>query len=118
MFHFKSIVAAGVTALALSACVDTSTATNVTAVSAKRNVVITNATGRTIWRFDGSRVSTSSWEEDILGSSVLSNGSSVNINFDDGTGACMFDMRAEFRDGSAKVINNVNVCRVSQVTFR
>lgn len=118
LFHFKSFVAAGATALALSACVDTSTATTVSSAALNRNVVISNATGQTIWRFYGSRVSTSSWEEDILGSRVLSNGSSININFDDGTGACNFDMKAEFRDGSSVVKPNVNVCAVSQVTFR
>lgn len=117
MFHFKSIVAAGAAALALSACVETGGATNANA-SYNRNVIITNATGQTIWRFYGSRTSTSSWEEDILGSSTLPNGDSININFDDGTGACMFDMKAEFRDGSAKILNNVDVCSVTRVTFR
>ncbi|WP_199910681.1 hypothetical protein [Loktanella sp. Alg231-35] len=117
MFHFKSFIAAGVAAAALSACVET---TNVSSsgASANRWVTIQNATGRTIWRLYGSRTSTSSWEEDILGSTVLSNGSSVNINFDDGTGACMFDMKAEFRDGGGQVLNNVNVCSVASVTFR
>ncbi|SFS06983.1 hypothetical protein [Yoonia litorea] len=118
MFHFKSILAAGAAAVALSACVDTSTATPVSAVAADRNVIITNATGRTIWRFYGSRVTTSSWEEDILGSSILPNGDSVNINFDDGTGSCNFDMKAEFRDGTSIVQPNINVCTVSRVTFR
>jgi hypothetical protein len=96
---------------------DTGGATT-TSSGLNRNVVITNATGQTIWRFYGSRVSTSSWEEDILGSSVLQNGGSVNIDFNDGTGACMFDMKAEFRDGSAKILNNVNVCTTTRVTFR
>ena len=118
MFHFKSIAAAGATILALSACVDTTTASSSGSVTADRRVVISNATGQTIWRFYGSRTSTSSWEEDILGSNVLQNGSSVNINFDDGTGACMFDLKAEFRDGSSRVEPGVNVCAVSQVTFR
>ena len=118
MFHFKSIMAAGATALALSACVDTTTASSTTSFQANRNVIINNATGRTIWRFYGSRTSTSSWEEDILGSTVLSNGSSVSIDFDDGTGACMFDMKAEFRDGSSIVQPNVNVCTATSVTFR
>lgn len=117
MFHFKSIVAAGATALALSACVETGGATT-TSSGLNRNVIITNATGQTIWRFYGSRVTTNSWEEDILGSSILSNGDSININFDDGTGSCMFDMKAEFRDGSSKILNNVNVCSVTRVTFR
>ena len=118
MFHFKSLAAAAAAVVALSACVDQTTATNVSAVSANRNVIITNGTGQTIWRFYGSRVTTSSWEEDILGSSVLPAGNSININFDDGTGSCLFDMRAEFRDGSAKILNNVNVCTTSRVTFR
>ena len=117
MFHFKSLVAAGAAALALSACMDTSTSTSASGAF-DRNVIITNGTGRTIWRFYGSRVTTSSWEEDILGSSILPAGDSININFDDGTGSCMFDMKAEFRDGSAKIINNVNVCSVTRVTFR
>ena len=118
MFQFKSIVAAGATALALSACVDTTSTSSSNGIIADRRVVISNATGRTIWRFYGSRSSTSSWEEDILGSRVLSNGTSININFDDGTGACIFDMKAEFRDGSSLVQPGVNVCSVTQVTFR
>ncbi|MEL6684332.1 MAG: hypothetical protein AAFN63_05180 [Pseudomonadota bacterium] len=118
MFQFKSIAAAGVTMLALSACVDTSTATPTSAVVADRRVVIANATGQTIWRFYGSRTTTSSWEEDILGSDVLPSGSSIRIDFDDGTGACMFDLKAEFRDGSSRVESGVDVCSVSQVTFR
>ncbi len=118
MFHFKSFIAAGTVALAMSACMDTTTASSSNGVVANRNVVIANATGRTIWRFYGSRASTSSWEEDILGSRVLSSGSSVNIDFDDGTGACIFDMKAEFRDGTSIVQSGVNVCSVSRVTFR
>ena len=118
MFHFKTLAAAAAAAIALSACVETSTASNVTSVSANRNVIITNGTGRTIWRFYGSRTTTSSWEEDILGSTVLAAGESININFDDGTGSCLFDFKAEFRDGSAKILNNVNVCTTSRVTFR
>ena len=118
MFHFKSIIAISAVVIAMSACMDTTNASSSNAAVANRNVVISNATGRTIWRFYGSRVSTSSWEEDILGSRVLSNGDSVSIDFDDGTGACVFDMKAEFRDGSSIVQSDVNVCTVSRVTFR
>lgn len=117
MTFFRTIVTAGVAAVALSACMET---TNISSSNASANRVVTiqNATGQTIWRFYGSRASTSSWEEDILGSNVLSNGSASNIDFDDGTGACIFDMKAEFRDGSSKVLSDVNVCTVSSVTFR
>lgn len=117
MFHFKSIITAGVVATSLTACMETTDATSASA-SANRWVTIQNATGQTIWRLYGSRVSTTSWEEDILGSDILSNGASVNINFDDGTGSCLFDMKAELRDGGSRVLNNVNVCTASSVTFR
>lgn len=118
MFHFRSIAAAGICAVGLSACMDSSGADTGGSVQANRNVVIENATGQTIWRFYGSRTSTSSWEEDILGTTVLSSGSAVTIDFDDGTGACMFDLKAEFRNGGSIVESNVNVCTVSRVVFR
>ncbi|MDO6588698.1 MULTISPECIES: hypothetical protein [Rhodobacterales] len=113
-FHFKSLALAATVALGASGCVETSTASS----GMNRNVLIVNNTGGTIWRFYGSRTSTNSWEEDILGSSILASGSSVNIDFNDGTGSCMFDLKAEFRDGSSVVRNNVNVCQVSTVTFK
>lgn len=116
MFHFKSLAAAAAAAVALSGCVDGSDMGG--GSSLDRRVIIQNATGETIWRFYGSRTSTSSWEEDILGSTILSNGDSILIDFDDGTGSCMFDMKAEFRDGRSIVQPNVNVCSVSSVTFR
>ena len=117
-FQFKTIAAVAAASLTLAACTDTTTSGGNVTSGLNRNVVIANATGQTIWRFYGSRTSTNSWEEDILGSNVLSAGNSLNIDFDDGTGACVFDMKAEFRDGSSIVRNNVNVCTAASVTFR
>ena len=114
MFSFRTAAFAGAAAIALAACVeDTSSGY----VSADRRVDIVNQTGQTIYRFYGSRVSTSSWEEDILGSNVLPNGSRVNIDFDDGTGSCLFDMKAELIDGSEIIRSGVNVCTALAVTF-
>jgi len=115
-FHFKTLMAAAIVGVGVSGCVETSGGGAVS-VGQNRNVLIVNNTGQTIWRFYGSRVSTNSWEEDILGSSVFPAGNSRLIDFDDGTGACMFDMKAEYRNGGSNVINNVNVCTVSSVTF-
>lgn len=117
-FHFKSLAATAVLGLSLAGCVDDSASNGTSTVSLNRNVLIVNQTGQTIWRFYGSRITTNSWEEDILGSTVLSNGESINIDFDDGTGSCVFDMKAEFRDGSSIVQNEVNVCTAAAVTFR
>ena len=114
-FHFKSLALAAIAATTLAACEPTTTTTAV--IAANKNVQIQNNTGRTIWRFYGSPVNVNSWEEDILGSNVLPAGNRVNINFADGRTICNYDMRAEFQDGTAIVKRNINVCRVSAVSF-
>lgn len=88
-----------------------------TADAQDRRVRIVNETGYTMVRFYGSRCSTNDWEEDILGTDTLSHGNSVRINFDDGTGSCCFDFRAEFNDGDVLTRNNVNVCEIGTFTY-
>lgn len=104
----------GLCAIGLSACVDTGT--TYTAVGVDRTVTVVNYSGSTITRFYGSNSGRSSWEEDILGNGVIPPGGSVNINFNDGSGACAFDFKAVFADGSSAVETGVDVCRVSVVT--
>lgn len=85
--------------------------------AADRKVTIINDTGYDIVEFYGSQVDAQTWEEDILGSDVLSAGSSVDINFDDGTGYCMFDFRAVFEDGDELVRKGINVCEVGSYRY-
>lgn len=115
---FKSILTATAFMVTMAGCVDATNTGTTSSVAPNRNVLIVNQTGRPIWRFYGSNVGTNSWEEDILGADVLASGGSVNINFDDRTGHCNFDLKAEFQDGRSIVQNNVNVCTASAVTFR
>jgi hypothetical protein len=103
----------GFGALALTACVETTTTTT----SADRRVTIVNNTNVSIREFYGSNAGASTWQEDILGRDVLAPNSSVNINFDDGTGYCTFDFKAVFSDGSSLINSNVDVCTTSTVTF-
>lgn len=110
--RFGMMIGALAVSAGLAACTDVSTGGGYVSDGYNRNVLIVNQTGRTIWRFYGSNVGTSSWEEDILGSSVLSSGQSVNIDFTDGTGHCNFDFRIEFQDGSYVEDYNINVCAV------
>ncbi|AXX99143.1 hypothetical protein [Profundibacter amoris] len=92
--------------------------TSATTVSAlDRRVRIVNETGYTIVRFYGSNKGSDSWEEDILGSDVLPSGSSVNINFDDGSGYCKFDFKAVFDDGDVLVKKNINICKIGTFTY-
>ncbi|MEE9388790.1 MAG: hypothetical protein V3U96_09265 [Paracoccaceae bacterium] len=109
MKHFAFVAA---TAVFLGGCVETTT----TASSANRIVKIGNTTGVTMTRFFASNTSRSSWEEDILGANVLSSGRSVNVDIDDGTDSCLYDLKAVFADGDVVVQNDFNVCTQSTWT--
>lgn len=100
-------------ALALSLSLTTA----LPALALDRRVTIINNTGYTIVRFYGSNTGSKSWEEDILGEDVLPSGSSVVINFDDATGYCMFDFRAEFEDGDVLERAGVNICEIATFTY-
>jgi hypothetical protein len=103
----------GLAALTLAGCEETTTTTS----SADRHVTIVNNTRMSMTRFYGSNAGANTWEEDILGADVLPSGSSVRINFDDGTGYCTFDFKAVFANGSSSVQSNVDVCTTAAVTF-
>ncbi len=113
----RNILTAGLalSVLALAGCVDTGT-TYYTSGGANRHVAVTNASYTAITHFYGSNVGSSSWEEDILGDSVIPVGSTVDINFDDGTGACLFDFKAVFADGTSVIEQGIDVCTTSAVT--
>jgi hypothetical protein len=87
------------------------------AMAVDRKVTIVNNSGYTISYFYGSNVGTTFWEEDLLASDVLSNGASVDVNFDDTTGYCRFDFRAIFDDGTEIVRKDVNVCEIKTFTI-
>jgi len=82
-----------------------------------RRVRIHNQTGWTMLRFYASDSRKSDWEEDILGDSVLNNGRSVTINIDDGSGACVYDFRAEFTNGQVLTRMNINVCQIADYYY-
>ncbi|MGR3343788.1 MAG: hypothetical protein ACU0DI_11270 [Paracoccaceae bacterium] len=92
-------------------------ATALPASALDRRVVIVNNTDHTIVRFYGSNKGTTSWQEDILGSHVLGPYSSVNINFDDGTGYCKFDFKAVFDYGEELIKKNINICEIGTFTY-
>lgn len=82
-----------------------------------RHVTIKNRTGWTMVRFYASDSRSDDWEEDILGSDVLESGQDVRINIDDGSGACIYDFKAEFTNGEELTRSRINVCEVSEYTY-
>lgn len=87
------------------------------ALAADRRVVVSNRSDMTVTRLYGSNVNTNRWEEDILGSDVLPPGRSVIVDFDDGTGACLFDIKVVFSDGHSVRRDDVNVCSESNLVI-
>ncbi len=82
-----------------------------------RRVRIHNNTGWVMLRFYASNTSRDDWEEDILGDDVLANNASIVMNIDDGTGACLFDFKAEFTNGQSLIRNNINVCEIADYYY-
>lgn len=81
-----------------------------------RRVRMVNATSYTIERMYGSNEGRTSWEEDVLGDSVLRPGNSVVVNWDDGSCYCIFDFKAVFSDGDKSEKRGLDVCKLE--TFR
>jgi hypothetical protein len=75
-----------------------------------RRVLVINDRTTDMLRLYGSRTTTGEWEENILTTPIASGAKRV-INFDDGTGACLFDFRAVFRDNLTAHKWSINVCR-------
>jgi hypothetical protein len=89
-----------------------------TASAQDRRVQIINASGVTVNSFQASNTRRKSWEEDILGKSVLPHGQSIMVNINDGTGACVFDFRAVLASGRKVESYGMNVCQISSWTIR
>ncbi len=82
-----------------------------------RRVRIHNQTGWTMTHFYASDSRVNSWQEDMLGRSVLSAGRSVMMNIDDGSGACMYDFKARFTNGQELTRFGVNVCQIADYYY-
>jgi hypothetical protein len=74
-----------------------------------RVVTVINDTSVDMREFYASNKDQTTWQEDILGQDILSAGYQVDVNIDDGTGYCVYDVRAVFTDGS-EVVAKLNVC--------
>lgn len=82
-----------------------------------RRVRIHNNTGWTMLRFYASDSRIDSWQEDMLGRGTLAAGSSIMMNIDDGSGACLYDFKAEFTNGQVLTRFNVNVCQIADYYY-
>ncbi len=88
-----------------------------TASAADRRMTIINDTNHAMVRLLGSNSGDPHFHGDWLGRSVIYPGQHMTIDFNDGTGACMFDFGAQFNDREVVRNNYVNVCSNSAIHF-
>ena len=77
-----------------------------------------NRTGYVISEVYVSSASSNDWEEDVMGSDVLANNESVDIEFEQGSKGCQWDMKVVYDDGEEAVWENLNLCSTSKVSLR
>jgi hypothetical protein len=83
-----------------------------------RRMVIINETGRVINNFYATNTGTKSWGRDLLGQGIIRPGDRYVIDFNDGTGYCMFDFRAVLDNGRPVEQYRIDVCHYSSWTVR
>ncbi len=114
------MAAAGL-ALALAACQPTTgpvySGGYYSPVSYNRDFTVYNRGRNAVYYIYVSPITTSSWEEDVLGSRVLMPGNSITIRMPDYGSQCYFDIRIVDSTGYSQEFYNVNLCSVSSVTF-
>lgn len=77
--------------------------------SQNRVVDIVNQTNAPM-QFSASNATQSLWRSEQFSSASIGSGRYITLNFDDGTGACIFDFKAEFSNGREARRDNINVC--------
>jgi hypothetical protein len=83
-----------------------------------RGMTLVNETDLAIVAFYGSTGAENSWDENLLTNGALAAGSSVEVEFADHSGYCLFDLRAVFEDGAEIVTEDVNVCDWKEFYYR
>ena len=82
-----------------------------------RRVVVVNSSSQVLRELYASPVTSSNWEEDLLGSGVLQPGQNIRANIDNGSNACQYDLKVVMADSREHIRRNVNVCSVSRWTI-
>ncbi len=91
--------------------------TGATAATADKWVKIRNQTSVILYSFRASPSSSNSWGPDRLVSKQVPSGYTTTINLNDAGKGCVFDFRAEFKDGDVLERRGVDVCGGEIITY-
>jgi hypothetical protein len=75
-----------------------------------RRMDVVNDTDRVVNSFYATNSTVKNWGRDLLGQDVIASKQSYRFDFNDGTGQCIFDLRAVLDNGRFFERYRVNVC--------
>ena len=84
----------------------------------ERNLKLVNETRFAIAEFYATNVAKDGWGDNRIAGQPLAAGASVALDLDDGTGYCLFNLRAVFDDGDEIVSESVNICDAGRFYYR
>jgi len=95
----------------------TALATGGTALAqGKQNFKLKNRTGYTIAEVYVSPTKSEDWEEDVMGTDVLENGQSVDIEFSRAAKSCVWDLKVIYDDEEEAEWTGFDLCKVSTIS--
>lgn len=101
------------TALALAVVVAAGTAS-----ANERLLRVNNLADATIIRLYVSPSGAEDWGADVLSSGRLEPGESMLLDYDDGSGNCVFDVKALYTTDEVSTLFAVNFCEIDDLNFR
>ena len=99
---------------AFAAAISFSTAAIAAKDGKNRRVTVQNISSQSVYNLYASPVTSTTWEEDLLGDGTIPSGQSKVANIDNGTTECNYDLKVVMANGREFIQRRVNVCAVSK----
>jgi hypothetical protein len=99
---------------AFAAAISMSSAADAAKDGKNRRVTVQNVSSQSIYNLYASPVTSTIWEEDLLGDGTIPSGQSKVANIDNGTTECNYDLKVVMANGREFIQRRVNVCAVSK----
>ncbi len=85
------------------------------AVAQEQNFTVVNKTGHVVMTLQVSPSSGENWGPDLLGTEVLQDGETAQVNFDPQEDTCEWDLRVTYDDGGQDDWRANNLCEIATV---
>jgi hypothetical protein len=87
------------------------------AAADERVLRVNNLADTTIIRLYVSPSGAEDWGADVLASGMLEPGESMLLDYDDGSGTCVFDVKALYTTDEKSILWGVNFCEIDDLNF-